>query len=90
MVTLTHIFLPSRRKNQGFFIVWNNLGVAIYSTAVFFIFPDANRVQCADAVTDATFSNNNTCLIQGSLFIFGCTLAMVFASCKCHYAYIFS
>ncbi|KAJ3414631.1 hypothetical protein HDV05_006272 [Chytridiales sp. JEL 0842] len=80
LVVITHLFLPSRRKNNGLLIVWNNLGVALYSTAVFFTFPDHNQVQCADSVTEATFSNSNICYIQGSIFIFGVMMAMTFAT----------
>ncbi|KAJ3108863.1 hypothetical protein HDU97_010135 [Phlyctochytrium planicorne] len=68
-----------RRRFQGSLIVANNIGVFLLTGSTFLTIPDVKDAICASPVEDATFANNKRCLAQGSLFMFGSCVAVIYA-----------
>ncbi|KAJ3217425.1 hypothetical protein HDU67_008008 [Dinochytrium kinnereticum] len=84
MVVISHLALHRRRRFQGSLIAANNIGVFMLAGSTFLTIPDMNNLLCASQYEEATFTNNNLCYAQGSIFILGASLAVIYASINLH------
>ncbi|TPX61928.1 hypothetical protein PhCBS80983_g00879 [Powellomyces hirtus] len=75
-ICITYVVLPGRRRYQGFLILMNNIGLALYTGSSLVALPDAKAVQCAaDGITGATYENTR-CAVQGMVFTAGVQLCL--------------
>ncbi|TPX71050.1 hypothetical protein SpCBS45565_g01194 [Spizellomyces sp. 'palustris'] len=72
-ICTTYILLPGRRRYQGFLILINNIGLALYTGSSLIALPNPKKtVQCAaDGLTEANWDNNTKCAVQGAMFVLG-------------------
>ncbi|KAJ3195033.1 hypothetical protein HK101_001295 [Irineochytrium annulatum] len=71
-VVLSWSVLPGRRQHPGDIVLHFTIAVMLWQACVLFLAGNPRRIQCHDAVTVATASNNLLCGIQGALLM--CTV----------------
>ncbi|KAI9002408.1 hypothetical protein BC832DRAFT_120765 [Gaertneriomyces semiglobifer] len=79
-VVVSYSLLPGRREHPADIVLHFGIAVVIWMSVSLWTLPDLKRMQCADAVTQSTASNNWLCAAQSVWLMYGVNATVLWAA----------